>query len=87
MLMGMLLFIGRQAGIPEEREILAAVPRTGFLNVRYRNLDGSLENTTQLTPTEKDAFNGATEQNENRVIFLEDGSAAVTWWVKRWHKS
>ena len=78
---GNALVYWRQAGIPEEREILAAVPRTGFLNVRYRNLDGSLENTTQLTPTEKDAFNGATEQNENRVIFLEDGSAAVTWWV------
>jgi hypothetical protein len=78
---GNALVYWRQAGIPEERGIQAAVPRTGFLNVRYRNFDGSLGNTTQLTPTEKDAFNGTTRLKESRVIFLEDGTAAVTWWV------
>ena len=78
---GNALVYWRQAGFPENIECCSPKPLTGFLNVRYRNFDGTLETTAQLTPSEEDAFNGATFHNENRVVFLEDGTAAVTWWV------
>ena len=71
----------RQAGFSEYIECCTPKPRSGFLNVRYRNFNGTLEEAVQLTDTEKDAFNGATFHNENRVVFLEDGTAAATWWI------
>ena len=78
---GNALVYWRQAGFPQDVNEYIPKPRTAYLNVRYRNFNGTLEETVQLTPTEEDAFNGVTEQNENRVVFLEDGTAAVTWWV------
>ncbi|MFT5079257.1 MAG: hypothetical protein ACI917_001779, partial [Patiriisocius sp.] len=78
---GNALVYWRQAGFPQNLESSSPKPLTGYLNVRYRNSDGTLENTVQLSNTEEDAFNGATFHNENRVVFLEDGTAAVTWWV------
>ena len=78
---GNALVYWRQAGFPQDVNEYIPKPRTAYLNVRYRNFNGTLEDTVQLTPTEEDAFNGVTEQNENRVVFLEDGTAAVTWWV------
>ena len=78
---GNALVYWRQAGFSKYIECCSPKPRTGFLNIRYRNFNGTLEEAVQLTPTEEDAFNGVTEQNDNRVVFLEDGTAAVTWWV------
>jgi len=78
---GNALVYWRQAGFSKYIECCTPKPRTGFLNVRYRNFNGTLEEAVQLTDTEKDAFNGATFHNENRVVFLEDGTAAVTWWI------
>ena len=51
----------------------------GELNVKYRNYDGSLENTVTISPTGEDSFNASTESTEPRVVF-ENGHAAVTWW-------
>ena len=78
---GNALVYWRQAGPDVVRTGLPTNPLTAFLNVRYRNSDGTLETIVQLTNTAEDAFNGATFHNENRVVFLEDGTAAATWWI------
>ena len=78
---GNALVYWRQAGPSIVRTGLPTNPLSGFLNVRYRNSDGTLETIVQLSDTEEDAFNGATFHNENRVVFLEDGTAAATWWI------
>lgn len=51
----------------------------GELNVRYRNYDGTLENTVTVSPLGEDSLNAAAASTEPRIVF-EDGHAAVTWW-------
>jgi hypothetical protein len=51
----------------------------GALKVRYRNLDGSLENTVDLSPPGEDSLNASAQSTAPRVVFKGE-NAAVTWW-------
>jgi hypothetical protein len=51
----------------------------GALKARYRNLDGSLESTVDLSPSGEDSLNASTELTAPRVVFKGE-NAAVTWW-------
>jgi hypothetical protein len=51
----------------------------GVLKARYRNLDGSLESTVDLSPPGEDSLNASTELTAPRVVFKGE-NAAVTWW-------